>query len=621
LKYRPDIDGLRAIAVGTVVLYHCGFAHHFPGGFIGVDIFFVISGYLITHLLRSDLERGDLSIVDFYNRRARRIFPALFAMYAVIVVYIFVTKLPYEAKSAGNDLIASMLFVSNIAFYFDVSDYFAVASERNTLLHTWSLSVEEQFYVFFPTLLFLLYRLGRTYCLSILLAGLGISLVAASWMVLKNQDAAFYLLQYRAWELLIGAVLALGIVPEIRSRWRNELAAWGGLAMIAGSVFLLHKTSPFPGLLALPTCIGTGLIILSQGTTAARLLALPPIRWIGLISYSLYLWHWPVWVIGGGAEANVSGLPALIYVAVSVMLAAFSWRFIEQPFRTRPYRFGPLPSVRIAGASMIAVILVGLLLPSAITTLRNIPERADEVAAFADYKPTGLRNGTCFLTSTSDDVKLFNADLCLRQTSGRKSILLIGDSHAAHLYPGLTAIAENANILQATASGCKPVLDTKGAVRCTTLMNYIFKSFLPRTRMDIILISARWKENDIENVVKTANALRAFSNRVVVLGPIVEYQPGLPRALAAGIITGGEDAPHEYMSRGPKIVDGRLRAALAPDGIEYLSTYDAICPGDHCEHYSPNGRPIQFDYGHLTENGSEQILKRMAPALLGPSGL
>ncbi|MCB5200694.1 acyltransferase, partial [Loktanella sp. TSTF-M6] len=296
--YRRDIDGLRTLAVVPVVLGHAGLGL-FAGGFVGVDVFFVISGFLITGILVRELEQGRFSLIDFYERRARRILPALFVVLAACIVVFWFLLLPQHYVVIGKAGIASLLFSSNIYFFRIDSAYFANATSMQPLLHTWSLAVEEQFYIVFPVLLWLIAAWRRT-SRTLLIAGLSLaSFALAVWMVPRHPVAAFYLTPTRVWELGLGALLALGAFPALRHRLLAELVAAAGLVAIAWAVFTLDKTDPFPGLNALAPCLGAVAIIWagqSQITLTGRLLSTRGMVGIGLMSYSLYLVHWPVLV-------------------------------------------------------------------------------------------------------------------------------------------------------------------------------------------------------------------------------------------------------------------------------------------------------------------------------------
>lgn len=291
--YRPDIDGLRAVAVLGVILYHFE-VWPFSGGFVGVDVFFVISGYLITGIIANDLQADRFSILTFYQRRVRRILPALVACVAATSVAGLFILLPNELQDLGQSLIATALFASNIYFW-SQSGYFAPAADTQPLLHTWSLAVEEQFYIAFPLILAAVWRWNRRALVPTLLVLALLSLGVSAYQVQQAPQAAFYLSIGRGWELLVGSLIAL-----CRSHLDKVPAtcAWLGLAAIVASLVGYNEQMPFPGLAALLPCLGAAAIIVSApGTMVGNFLSSSPMRGIGLISYSLYLWHWPIWPI------------------------------------------------------------------------------------------------------------------------------------------------------------------------------------------------------------------------------------------------------------------------------------------------------------------------------------
>lgn len=337
MKYRADIDGLRSVAVLPVVLYHAGF-HGLSGGFVGVDVFFVISGFLITTIIAGEIAQGRFSLVRFYEKRARRILPALTVVVLSCFAVGWFVLLPEEFRDLGQSALATALFLSNA--YFNMTlDYFGQSAEFAPLLHTWSLAVEEQFYLFFPPLLMLL-ALRPSWRLSWVVAVLSVlSFVAAVVMLPMQPDWVFYQIFFRAWELGAGALLALTAFAPPTRRATRELLGCVGLAGILLPVTLYDATTSFPGAAAVPPVLGATLLIWigakGGGSTVNRLLGWQPLVWIGLISYSLYLWHWPILAymrITLGTAVLPLGLSVAAVVA-SIVMAWLSWRFVERPFR------------------------------------------------------------------------------------------------------------------------------------------------------------------------------------------------------------------------------------------------------------------------------------------------
>ena len=454
MQYRREIDGLRAIAVVPVILFHAG-APGFGGGFVGVDVFFVISGFLITGLLLEDLAVGPLSIRRFYERRARRILPALFLVMGASLLPAWSLLSPGDLRDFGRSLLAVPLFGSNLLFWRQ-SGYFDTASELKPLLHTWSLAVEEQFYLLFPLLLGWLARSGRRR-IGLTVAGISIaSLLFAEWLVMHAPASAFYLLPSRAWELGLGALLALWHRPPApgRAHWTSEVAALAGLLMIGMAVAQFDRATPFPGFHALLPTLGTSLVLrwATADTGVGKWLGSRPLVAIGLISYSAYLWHFPLFVFARHATLGNPGLAVLLGLSVaSLVLAALSWRFVEQPFRQR---------TRISQTTLARAAIAGGLV-------------------FA------LAGGTCVVAKGFPDLRLTEAQRAVLRTAvpspkrqdchteglnylkpagachyfvPRPTWAVFGDSHAVELAYGLAEELrpEADGVAQFSFSGCTP---------------------------------------------------------------------------------------------------------------------------------------------------------------------
>lgn len=617
--HRNDIDGLRGIAVSSVVLFHCGFIRFFPGGFTGVDIFFVISGYLITGLICQDLTHDRFSIVDFYRRRVRRIFPALVPMYVFVLLGSFFVFMPGDTAQTSRNLISSILFVSNNYFY-SQAGYFDPFSESNLVLHTWSLSVEEQFYVVFPALLFVSNTwFGRFRNPFILFITLG-SFAGSIYAVRANPSAAFYLIHYRCWELLIGGLLSLNLIPTIRSRFSSNVVAACGLVMIGASVLVLNAQAPFPGASALPACLGTAALLhagASNDTLVSRLLKFGPLRFVGLVSYSFYLWHWPIWVLARQFHEPTGPIDRAIVILISFCVAALSWKFVEQPFRRASQDVSGRKVLVRGFAAMAAVAVVAFAAPSVARNYWAVPDSVEAIANFGRYYDPvrSFRADKCFLTSSSNSFALFQIHPCLDISTEKPNVALIGDSHAAQYYAGL-ASNPSINVLQATSSGCKPVGGSLGQARCTNLMDFMFDHFLPEHRVDVVILAARWHDSDIPGLLSVVGKLRDFVPRVVVIGPIIEYDISLPAVLAQSVYRDDDTLIAHHRSADVPVLDSEMRQDLRGSGAEYVSVYDAMCPGGACMVRDDEGQPIQFDYGHVTANGSKIVISKMLPQIL-----
>jgi peptidoglycan/LPS O-acetylase OafA/YrhL len=616
--HRHDIDGLRAVAVLPVIAFHFMILPTLvTGGFVGVDVFFVISGFLITRVILFDVNNKTYSIADFYNRRIRRIFPALFAVFVFCLVVTFVSSLPSEATQIGRSIVSSIFFVSNYLFYTQ-SGYFDRNAENNPLLHTWSLSVEEQFYVIFPLVIYAIRNLSEGNRILLLWTITAASFLSSSWMVFTNSPAAFFLVQFRAWELLIGSLLAIGAIPMLARQWQAEALGIVGILLIAAGVFAISTYTPFPGFAALAPCLGAAAIIhsgQSHRTLTSRTLSLPPLRFIGLISYSLYLWHWPLIVFYRLLFVNGLGrVEKVALVAVCILVATISWRFIEQPFRTKPYKLKARGALLVGGAVMIVTASAAIALPELIQSAFKYPSRAMEVLSYAKIDESHLRAGTCLST----DIKKIVGSNCLEIKTEKPNFLLLGDSHAAHLWTGLHTVYPEVNFLQATVPGCKPIFDdNRQDAPCVAMMQYLFQTFLPNVHLDGIIISARWGSDEVmPALLKIADKARAYADRVIVVGPMVEYDQALPRILAHAIASNRSEAELANLHRlDHSKIDQSFSTALAGKPIEYISIYRALC-AQTCEVWTKDKIPLQFDNDHFTCEGSIELARRIGSQLL-----
>ena len=602
LGYRPDIDGLRTIAVIPVVLNHMGL-HGIWGGFVGVDIFFVISGFLITGNIISECRSGSYAITTFYRRRILRIYPALFAMLAVCSATAVATMLPSELLGYGRSLGAATLFGSNILFYFEAG-YFEPAARLKPLLHTWSLAIEEQFYIFWPLILAPAARLWPKALPVLAGAVVAVSLAVSMWMVASNPSAAYYLLPSRAWELAIGALLAT--LPALRlPRWLSEGLAILALLMIAYAVHSFTEATPFPGAAAILPCGGAALLILTggSGTLASRLLSLRPMVFLGKNSYSLYLWHWPVIVftsIGLFQPANWRVM--LGEFVASLALAVLSTRYVEGPFRKGNARWSTPVVLAWGGGAMAGSVLVAGLLIG----LQGLPQRftlaQQKVAAYAAMDGDALyRRGTCFAVG---DRMAYDAAHCLAHKPGLPGILLVGDSHAAHYWPGLAQYQSRYTVMQATHTGCKPVIYPASHDPCREFFTHMLHEGILNDRPDVLLLAARWRAEDLPLLAQTLADPIVRSAHPVLVGPVPQYTSSLPRLLVYG--ERRHNPALAFHSRDPQVAEtDRAMAALAARlDIPYISMLSLMCDDKDCLVWARPGVPMQFDYGHFTGEGS-----------------
>lgn len=456
MKYRPDIDGLRALAVAPVVAFHAGLG--FPGGFLGVDVFFVISGYLLSRIVIEEMDAGSFSYLSFYERRFRRLAPAFLAMVALVLVGSSATMLPEDFSALSESTVSAIFFVANFYFYNSI-DYFSQSAELMPLLHTWSLAIEEQFYALLPLSVFITIKFfPRAWLPSLVLVALLTSLSLCVYYTDAYKPYAFYMPHTRAWELLAGTLLAVSPRSWLR---RISPAKVGPVALLLllSAMLLMDERAAFPGYLALAPVLATMALLWSGDALPKNwlsdLLSIKPFVFIGKISYSLYLWHWPVIVFVNYSEIVDDGLlEKLACVIISVLLAWASYRFIEEPVR-RGKIFAKQPVLFTGTAISTSFIAVGAFI---VMVEDGLPTRLPaELIDLLKHNAPAVHDRDCKLGRSSD----VSWDPCLiGEAKAAPSFILIGDSHAQALIPGLSAAAEEQGVagLTLTSAGFFPGL-------------------------------------------------------------------------------------------------------------------------------------------------------------------
>jgi peptidoglycan/LPS O-acetylase OafA/YrhL len=609
-NYRADIDALRAMAVLPIVGFHLGFGF-LGGGYVGVDIFFVISGYLIGSQVLRDLENRTYSVTDFYVRRMRRIVPALVTVLLATTAAVLLTLLPKATAAFGQSLLATTLFASNFFFSLN-SSYFGGASEAYPLLHSWSLAVEEQFYITFPLIVFVVRSLGRRAIHLTLLSLAIVSFAISVWLTKSHPILAFYLLPTRLWELLLG-VLALMIPTAAlaHSRYREAVAAVA-VMLIVGPILSYTADTPFPGLAALPPCLGTAMLLVagSRGPTlVSRALSNKAMIFFGLISYSLYLWHWPVIVLLKQTmlRKHLSIAWQVAALLISILLAWLSWRYVERPWRGKQVT----PQLILAASVISAAGLCAV--GAALAMSGGAPGRFDRETVrlesiLFDAKSNDLREGHCFL-GTGASFRTFDKATCLHVDAGRPNILLMGDSHAAHLWSGLHRRFATVNFLQATAPKCKILLNKQGegSPECQELRRYILKDYLNGHPIRWIIVAGQWKPKDLPAVSATIDWLKQQGYSVLLAGPVVTYSFPLPQVLAMARWHGDLSLAKRARSETSHDLDHQFETMAREHGVRYWSVYSALCRHDDCLTLGSSGLPLQIDNGHLTAEGSDLV--------------
>ena len=611
--YRADIDGLRALAVLPVVLYHAG-VRGFSGGYVGVDIFFVISGYLITGILLRDIDAARYSITDFYRRRVLRIFPALFAMILVVAAIACATMLPSEIQRFARSLASAAFFSSNIQFYLEAG-YFGLASAVKPLLHTWSLAIEEQWYILWPLLLGVVGRRQRAWLLPMTIAITLASLTFGIWQTADDAAGAFFLLPSRGWELGLGALLAI-YSQRISTRWMLQLAGIVGFMLILASIKTYTHETSFPGVAALAPCIGAALLIYSgsQRTWMSQLLSHRAAQFVGRISFSLYLWHWPVMVFSQiGLLLPQSPGVIVGQIGLSFALAVLSWKFIEQPFRDGR-RWSTRRVLWSAALAIGSTAALAAAVPAISRAVMNFDARQIELASYADLDGDGLyRRGICFAVGPKSS---YNTDLCLARRTGKPAILFAGDSYAAALWPGLSLHKDRFDVLQATATGCVAKLYARPEkTLCAEVINAALRDALPRERPQATVLASRWKWRTLEGLEETLRDPVVRAGNPILLGPVPEYTAALPRILVFADRAGDEGLIDRSVDTEVWAIDKAMREIARRTRTPYVSLLDLLCHDHRCVTRTPSGAPMQFDTGHLTPAGSEFIINAILPRI------
>ncbi|WP_299131211.1 acyltransferase family protein [uncultured Amaricoccus sp.] len=606
MKYRSEIDGLRAVAVVPVILFHAGF-ERFSGGFVGVDVFFVLSGYLITTILLAEIAEGRFSLIRFYERRARRILPALYFVMLVTLPFAFRLMLPDEFASFAQALISVLFFVSNVYFW-QTTDYFSRAAEESPLLHTWSLGVEEQYYMLFPLGLLLLWRLGPRGALAGLIAGSLASLALAEYGVHRWPVPTFFLLPTRAWELGLGSLAAFYLtrrgLARIPARFGGGAAALG-LAMILASVALFDAETPFPSLYALLPTVGTVLVVLyaDPGALAGRLLSWRPVVFVGLISYSAYLWHQPLFAFARITEFRQPGDGLMLGLSLlALLLAALTWRYVERPFRDR------------TAISARGILGYGLASSAGLLLLAGV---APWLAASPTRYPPEQRQFTIPLADHADYVergynRLTQADFV---DDGRRRLLIIGDSFSQDFYnmiaetggfPGYQIVTRRFLSTCQIYLGPEDVTPLLGAEAANCARQVQAADLVPLAReADVVVFAFSWRPWSGARVAETiANFGFRDDQTVLVIG---RKSFGYFNARS---FLGMDPAARLALRNGPRpehaATNEIMRRLVAPE--MFVDTQALVCgAAPDCPLFAPDGGMISFDGNHLTRAGARYL--------------
>ncbi len=652
LKYRHDIDGLRAIAVLPVVFYHAGFPGP-SGGFIGVDVFFVISGFLITSIVAREIAEGRFSLISFYERRARRILPALTAVILASFAVGWFFLLPAEMEKLGQSAFAAGFFLSNVYFMLNL-DYFSQAAEYSPLIHTWSLAVEEQFYLFFPPLLMFLAWMGWQRSLLVVVGLSLLSFVTAVVVLPLKPDWVFYLIFFRAWELGAGAMLALASLHPPKGRaWREGLAL-AGLSAILIPVFVLNSTTPFPAAAAFPPVVGTTILIWvgakGGGSLVSSLLAHRALVWVGLVSYSFYLWHWPILAFIR-IVLDTAVLPieiSAVAVALSVAMAWLSFHIVERPFRVHPSRgFGRCAIFSATALSLAIVVGVGGVLHITEGLPARLPANVATIAAFVE--DTNDRRHDCFSRAPSEGLCSIGA---APDENDIIDFLFWGDSHADAMMPGMDLAAERVGLRGVFAgnAGCPPILNVQrfsnGGTCRPDFVDRVWSWLEGRQDVGLVVLGARWilyvegtrpqgeagtdvrlewtgdqtrYSDGVDNATLVERTLRetviaivATGRDVVLLGPVPENGRNVPsfhaRQALLGWIPAAAVTRDEYEARAGRTERVLMRLAETVEGVRYVPLSDLFCDAELCSTITEDGLPLYVDSNHISQTAALSLL-------------
>ncbi len=608
----------------SVLLFHVGLGP-FYGGYVGVDIFFVISGYLITRNIVAEVRGGRFSFGAFYMRRARRLLPAAFFVLFISLMVGSWLLTPKHLEAMGVSTLYALFSVSNIYFW-QSSGYWDAAAEVKPLLHFWSLGVEEQFYFVWPALLALIVPRLRGPQIIFFLIVLGIlSLLASEYFLGDYQGAVFYFTPFRAFEFCLGAILVWAPpVQRFQMMWR-EFLLLSAFVLMAISIFKFDESTRFPGVHALLPAAGAAIAIYVSGAARhlSKVLTNRVAVLVGKFSYSIYLIHWPIIVFYKYWKfSDLVLFERILIAAVSIVGGALMFRLVEQPFRY-PKKDG--------AKNKHAVFVGGLIGCAAVISLpaygiwqsggwgaryesaRREALELDRMKIVATY-----RSGICY-TGGKDVLAIIKPDTCLRPSPLKDNYLLVGDSYAAHLYPGLLTAFPDANILQANYSSCVPTLFSGDAgTPCETLTQYLYEEYLPKNKnmVDAVILSARWSRDDVEPLRKTIHYLKKLGVTPIVFGRSVEYIHNLPAIFVRKRLNSSREDMAEFVRPNLNIVNAELEKMTREERVVFFNPYKAFCDSyDSCLIAEPPSSLLQWDNGHLTPEGSVFLIKQFKDRL------
>ncbi|RTL49188.1 MAG: acyltransferase [Bradyrhizobiaceae bacterium] len=619
--YRKDIDGLRAIAVLAVIGFHA-FPRFIRGGFIGVDVFFVISGFLITGIIL----KADFSFREFYARRARRLFPALILVLSASLVLGWLFLTPFDLENLGREVAAATLFIPNFLFWSETG-YFDAAANTKPLLHVWSLGVEEQFYLIYPALIIVALRF-RLSAIAVLLTMTVLSLFVCYYLLGTGSASAFYLPYARAWEFSAGGILA--VIAKGRFPAAANTAVAIGLAAILFSSWLVTPDAPYPSSATVIVVMGTMLIIYfgQQSSLSRRLLETDTAVFTGRISYPLYLWHWPLLTFFFLLkESRLSDLQTVIVLIVSFLAATLTYRLVERPVAIK-FRLEHIAGV--SAGILFAIGLSGAALDFSNGAPARFPDALLQVFSYDRYKfASDAFFPGCWLRTNDPPSSL--RTICTN-FDDRGSIAVWGDSHAARLAPGMRKVFGDRRIWQMAKSSCPPVIGPGMGKACEEWNDYVMDLTRKHPPGTLVLYaswqlySRSWKNDAPQRAMlikSIQEAKKAGVSRIILLGQGPVFQPSLTTLLfhdwkKKGWKSVPERLPVETVSL--DAIDKDIAAVANLTGVEYLSPLALFCTADGCLTKIPDSpaRLITWDYGHFTTDGATFLAETIAQANLIP---
>lgn len=665
MVYRSDIDGLRAIAVSIVIFFHFGIPG-FSGGFIGVDVFFVLSGYLIGSIIVRQLKEDKFSLTQFYFRRIRRLFPVFVVVILVTTIAAYLIMLPSDFKEFGQSVIASSVYLSNILFYLEAG-YFDTASHLKPLLHTWSLSVEEQFYIIFPILAWCIYRLNKSWLLPIFLFLTILSLIAAQWYLPKDTSAVFYLYPFRAWEMFLGVCLASYTIPQIRSAKGNSLLALLGFAMILIPGLFYTKSTAFPGLSALIPCLGTCILLYTGRSTSFTDIVLtnPVSVFLGKISYSLYLWHWPIFVLYMYDKGDQpQALDIVLMTTLTLLSALASWKYIETPFRQGRVIFSKTALGVFSATAVVSLALIAI--GGSFHLTKGLPQRFDsQTANFAEAANDlfGDLSGCQEMgNATFPDLEYCMIGDPLNSDS---YTLIWGDSHGGAYKRGFEYANKNTKhpALLAWTGGCPPVfgIDKDESVssraidaQCSKRNQAVYDLLQSDKRINAVVLVGRWSyylsgegtgvdehnkislwpENGnktevkdqsaffIERFINTIEKLNQSQHTVFVVEQPPEFSQYKARIVALDLIKGKTkeniailtNEKYQQVKARQGDIQQAIEGAIKKDMLTLLNTHSFFCDEKQCSVLIDDS-PAYFDNNHLSSSGAVKVSAMFQPLI------